>query len=53
MGEFRYIAYGIEILHINHEAKTITKELSLLSVRKFRSVRGCILSLLPSISLLL
>ncbi len=30
MGEFRFLAYGIEILHINHEAKSITRELSLL-----------------------
>nr|QST87852.1 hypothetical protein [uncultured organism] len=30
MGEFRFFAYGIEILHINHEAKSITRELSLL-----------------------
>lgn len=30
MGEFRFLAYGIEVLHINREAKTITKELSLL-----------------------
>lgn len=30
MGEFRFLAYGIEVLHINHEAKSITRELSLL-----------------------
>lgn len=30
MGSFRFLAYGIEILHINHEAKSITRELSLL-----------------------
>lgn len=30
MGEFRFLAYGVEALHINHEAKSITRELSLL-----------------------
>jgi hypothetical protein len=30
MSEFRFLAYGIELLHINREAKSITKELSLL-----------------------
>ena len=30
MGEFRFLAYGVEVLHINHEAKSITRELSLL-----------------------
>ena len=30
MGEFRFLAYGIEVLHINREAKSITRELSLL-----------------------
>lgn len=30
MGEFRFLTYGIELLHINHEAKSITRELSLL-----------------------
>jgi hypothetical protein len=30
MGEFRFLSYGVEVLHINHEAKAITRELSLL-----------------------
>lgn len=30
MGEFRFLSYGVEALHINHEAKSITRELSLL-----------------------
>lgn len=31
MSEFRFLAYGVEIMHINHEEKSITKELSLLT----------------------
>ena len=30
MGEFRFLAFGIEVLHVNHEAKSITRELSVL-----------------------
>lgn len=30
IGEYRYLAIGIETLHINREAKSITKDLSLL-----------------------
>lgn len=30
MSEFRFLAYGVEFLHINHTPKSITKELSLL-----------------------
>lgn len=30
MGEFRFLAYGVEVMHVNHEAKSITRELSLL-----------------------
>lgn len=30
MGAFRFLAYGLEMLHINHEAKSITRELTLL-----------------------
>lgn len=30
MGEFRFLAYGVEVLHINHDGKSITRELSLL-----------------------
>lgn len=30
MGEFRFLSYGVEALHINHDAKSITRELSLL-----------------------
>lgn len=30
MSEMRFLSYGVELLHINHEAKSITKELSLL-----------------------
>lgn len=30
IGEYRFIAFGVEALHINHEAKSLTKDLSLL-----------------------
>lgn len=30
MGEFRFLSYGVELMHINREAKSITRELSLL-----------------------
>ncbi len=30
MSEFRFLSYGVEVLHINREAKSITRELSLL-----------------------
>lgn len=36
MSEFRFLAYGVEVLHINHEAKSITKELSLLTRPKIQ-----------------
>lgn len=30
MSELRFLAYGVELLHVNHNPKSITKELSLL-----------------------